>query len=37
VQDVLAANPLVKVLPIGVEDNYKGIVDLLTRKAWEWS
>jgi len=37
VKDVLAANPLVMVLPIGVEDNYKGVVDLLTRKAWVWS
>ncbi len=37
VKDVLAANPLVMVLPIGVEDNFTGIVDLLTRKAWIWS
>jgi len=37
VKDVLAANPLVMVLPIGVEDNFKGIVDLLTEKAWVWS
>jgi elongation factor G len=37
VKEVLAANPLVMVLPIGVEDNYKGVVDLLTRKAWIWS
>jgi len=37
VKDVLAANPLVMVLPIGVEDNYEGVVDLLTRKAWTWS
>jgi len=37
VKDVLAANPLVMVLPIGVEDQFKGIVDLLTRKAWVWS
>ena len=37
VEDVLAANPLVMVLPIGVEDNFKGIVDLLTRKAWIWA
>jgi len=37
VKDVLAANPLVMVLPIGVEDNFKGVVDLLTRKAWIWS
>ncbi|MCK5326240.1 MAG: elongation factor G, partial [Woeseiaceae bacterium] len=37
VKDVLAAQPLVMVLPIGVEDNFKGVVDLLTRKAWIWS
>jgi elongation factor G len=36
VEDVLAANPLVMVLPIGIEDNFTGIVDLLTRKAWVW-
>lgn len=36
VEDVLAANPLVMVLPIGAEDNLKGVVDLLTRKAWVW-
>ena len=37
VEDVLAANPLVMVLPIGIEDNFTGVVDLLTRKAWIWS
>ncbi|MCK5091500.1 MAG: GTP-binding protein, partial [Gammaproteobacteria bacterium] len=36
VKDVLAANPLVMVLPIGIEDGVKGVVDLLTRKAWVW-
>ena len=36
VKDVLGANPLVMVLPIGVEDTFKGVVDLLTRKAWVW-
>ena len=36
VEDVLGANPLVMVLPIGVEDDLKGVVDLLTRKAWVW-
>ncbi|MCL1065974.1 elongation factor G [Shewanella olleyana] len=35
-QDVLAANPLVMVLPIGIEDEFSGVVDLLTRKAWVW-
>jgi len=37
VKDVLAANPLVMVLPIGVEDNFKGVVDLLEQNAWIWS
>ncbi len=37
VKNVLGAHPLVMVLPIGVEDNFTGIVDLLTRKAWIWS
>ncbi len=36
IQDVLGANPLVMVLPIGVENDLKGVVDLLTRKAWVW-
>jgi elongation factor G len=35
-QDVLGANPLVMVLPIGEEDEFVGVVDLLTRKAWVW-
>ncbi|MGB5628885.1 MAG: elongation factor G [Woeseiaceae bacterium] len=37
IKEVLAAHPLVMVLPIGVEDNFVGLVDLLTRKAWIWS
>ncbi|MDE5080874.1 MAG: elongation factor G, partial [Trichodesmium sp. St18_bin1] len=36
VEDVLAANPLVMVLPIGIESDFVGVVDLLTRKAWVW-
>jgi elongation factor G len=36
VQDVLGANTLVMTLPIGTEENFKGAVDLLTRKAWVW-
>ena len=35
-KDVLGANPLVMVLPIGTEDEFVGVVDLLTRKAWVW-
>jgi elongation factor G len=36
VEDILAAKPLVMVLPIGIETEFKGVVDLLTRKAWIW-
>ena len=36
VKDVLDANALVMVLPIGVEEEFTGCVDLLTRKAWIW-
>ena len=34
--DVLGATPLVMTLPIGIEDDFSGVVDLLTRKAWIW-
>ena len=36
VKTILAAKPLVMTLPIGIEDQFKGVVDLLTRKAWIW-
>ncbi len=36
VKDVLAAHPLVMTLPIGTEEEFKGVVDLLTEKAWIW-
>ncbi len=36
VKDVLGANPLVMTLPIGIEDKFIGVVDLITRKAWVW-
>ncbi|MCX7087854.1 MAG: elongation factor G [Methylococcales bacterium] len=36
VQQVLGANPIVMTLPIGTEDQFVGVVDLLTRKAWVW-
>ncbi len=36
VEKVLGARPVVMVLPIGIEDDFKGVVDLLTRKAWIW-
>jgi len=36
VKDVLGATPVVMTLPIGREDEFVGVVDLLTRKAWVW-
>ena len=36
VEDVLGANPVVMTLPIGTEDDFTGVIDLLTRKAWVW-
>ena len=36
IKDVLGANPLVMTLPIGTEDDFVGVIDLLTEKAWIW-
>lgn len=36
VEAVLGARPLVMTLPIGIEDDFKGVVDVLTQKAWIW-
>ncbi len=36
IEDVLGAQPLVMTLPIGRENDFTGVVDLLTRKAWVW-
>ena len=36
IKNILAAKPLVMVLPIGIEDQFCGVVDLLTRKSWIW-
>ena len=36
IKNVLGAKPLVMTLPIGTEDNFTGVIDLLTRKAWIW-
>lgn len=36
IKNILAAKPLVMVLPIGIEDKFCGVVDLLTRKSWIW-
>lgn len=36
VKKVLGATPLIMTLPIGREDTFKGVVDLLTEKAYVW-
>jgi elongation factor G len=36
VKKVLDANPLIMVLPIGIEEDFIGVVDLLTRKSYVW-
>ncbi len=36
VKKVLGANPLVMTLPIGIEDDFTGVVDVLTQKAYVW-
>jgi elongation factor G len=36
VEKVLGAHPVVMTLPIGTEDQFVGVVDLLTEKAWIW-
>jgi elongation factor G len=36
VKKVLGANPLIMVLPIGIEDDFVGVVDLLSRQAFVW-
>jgi elongation factor G len=36
VKKVLGANPLVMTLPIGTEDDFVGVVDVLTRQAYIW-
>ena len=36
VEEVLGARPVVMALPIGYEDSFVGVVDLLTRQAWVW-
>lgn len=36
VEKVLGANPLVMTLPIGREDDFVGVVDILTKKAYVW-
>ncbi len=36
VENVLGARPLVMTLPIGEEDNFVGVVDVLSQKAYIW-
>ncbi|MDA0822922.1 MAG: elongation factor G [Proteobacteria bacterium] len=36
VKEVLGATPLVMTLPVGLEEKFTGVVDILTRKAWIW-
>jgi elongation factor G len=36
IRKVLGANPLVMTLPIGFEDTFVGVVDVLNRKAYVW-
>lgn len=36
VKKVLGATPLIMTLPIGIEDEFKGVVDVLSRKAYIW-
>lgn len=36
VKKVLGANPLVMTLPIGIEDDFTGVVDVLSQKAFIW-
>jgi len=36
VKNVLGANPLVMTLPIGIEDDFVGVIDLMMMKAWIW-
>ena len=36
IRKILGAKPLVLTLPIGIEDQFSGVVDLLTCKAWVW-
>ena len=36
IKKILGANPLVMTLPIGQEDDFRGVVDILTEKAYVW-
>ena len=36
IKEILGAQPLVMTLPIGIENGFKGVVELLSRRAWIW-
>ncbi len=36
VKNVLGANALIMTLPIGIEDDFVGVIDLMEMKAWIW-
>ncbi len=36
VKKVLGANALIMTLPVGIEDDFVGIIDLMEMKAWIW-
>ncbi|GAB1266576.1 elongation factor G [Aurantivibrio infirmus] len=36
IKKVLGANPLIMTLPIGIEDDFVGVVDLLSNQAYVW-
>ena len=36
IEAVLGAHPLVITIPVGVEEKFSGVVNLLTQKAWIW-
>ena len=37
IKDMLGARPVPLQVPIGAEDDFKGVVDLITNKAYIWS
>jgi elongation factor G len=37
IEEILGGNPVALVIPIGVEDNFKGLIDLLEMKAYIYS
>jgi elongation factor G len=37
IETMLGANPAVTTLPIGSEDNFEGVIDLVAMKAITWT